>query len=419
MSEETKSVAQELKEMLDSAVAAKADSAQLEEKADKAELEGVVKSEQLDEVKSAVAELVAAAKAEMAEEMEAKFAAVPAMETKAEPEVNGFKKIVTETGEEVSRKTLILSKAVPDGSAEATIPGSRVGVNPLYQEMEIANPFRPYVTIMPVSTSSFKLPDFNGASFVSDNVRQTIDGTAENNDDNLNMVRRGLRASEARLQSRVINTERWTSTTEIARPTLDDIENLRGFVQSTIVNAYGKAQGFDAKAILEAGVSTAALAPVALATTRTAAQTVFNNLEVATANFTTTGIYEIMDDLIQNTNVAYRPGGRFYMPSSIMSLLQRSTSSATTGFEFDPVARVNRLWGYEIVVNDYLDGNAVGNHPMFFGTMNRAMILAEQQSLVVDEYDQTLPGYNTYYSHGRFKHATWDLAALSAVEVIA
>ena len=69
---------------------------------------------------------------------------------------------------------------------------------------------------------------------------------------------------------------------------------------------------------------------------------------------------------------------------------------------------VGRLLGFDVVVNKYCDnpsqfaGNTAANlFPMYFGDWQRGHTIVDRLNMVLRRYDQTLPGYITFFGEKR------------------
>jgi HK97 family phage major capsid protein len=78
---------------------------------------------------------------------------------------------------------------------------------------------------------------------------------------------------------------------------------------------------------------------------------------------------------------------------------------------------VGTLLGFDVIVNKYLDtpsqtatGSAgtVSKYPMFFGDWSRFHTTIDRLNMVLRQYDQTLPGYITYFGEKRLATSVRD-----------
>lgn len=82
---------------------------------------------------------------------------------------------------------------------------------------------------------------------------------------------------------------------------------------------------------------------------------------------------------------------------------------------------VGQLLGFDVVVNKYLDApsqpstaaaGTVSRYPMYFGDWQRCHTIIDRLSMVVRRYDQTAPGFITFYGEKRLGTSVKDPAAL-------
>lgn len=82
---------------------------------------------------------------------------------------------------------------------------------------------------------------------------------------------------------------------------------------------------------------------------------------------------------------------------------------------------VGQLLGFDVVVNKYLDApsqpstaaaGTVSRYPMYFGDWQRCHTIIDRLSMVVRRYDQTAPGFITFYGERRTGASVKDPAAL-------
>jgi hypothetical protein len=85
-----------------------------------------------------------------------------------------------------------------------------------------------------------------------------------------------------------------------------------------------------------------------------------------------------------------------------------------------PDGFIGSLLGFDVVVNQYLnppnDNNdgRVDLFPMFFGDFNRGHTIVDRLNMVLRRYDQTLPGFITFYGEKRIASSVVDPFALVA-----
>lgn len=77
---------------------------------------------------------------------------------------------------------------------------------------------------------------------------------------------------------------------------------------------------------------------------------------------------------------------------------------------------VGKLLGFDVVVNNYVDaptaaGGSAGTtsqFPMYFGDWNRGHTIVDRLNMVLRRYDQTLPGYITFFGEKRLASSVVD-----------
>jgi HK97 family phage major capsid protein len=81
---------------------------------------------------------------------------------------------------------------------------------------------------------------------------------------------------------------------------------------------------------------------------------------------------------------------------------------------------VGRMLGFDVVVNKYLDNPSVASqsagtdnlYPMYFGDWTRCHTIVDRLNMVMRRYDQTLPGFITFYGEKRLCTSVVDPFAL-------
>jgi len=87
----------------------------------------------------------------------------------------------------------------------------------------------------------------------------------------------------------------------------------------------------------------------------------------------------------------------------------------------NPDGIIGQLLGFDVVMNKYLDApsqlatgaaGTVSKYPMYFGDWTRSHTIIDRLNMVMRRYDQTLPGYITFYGEKRLATSVRDPNAL-------
>jgi len=147
-----------------------------------------------------------------------------------------------------------------------------------------------------------------------------------------------------------------------------------------------------------------------------------NGNTVGAANVT----YQDLINFIYNLPQQYwTPTAKFLVnPIFLAQIRGLKDSNGTPIFERmhpgDADVIVGRMLGFDVVVNKYVDnpsefsGNTAANlFPMYFGDWQRGHTIVDRLNMVLRRYDQTLPGYITFYGEKRL--ATSNVDPLSII----
>jgi hypothetical protein len=144
---------------------------------------------------------------------------------------------------------------------------------------------------------------------------------------------------------------------------------------------------------------------------------------VAASNVTYKDIVNFMFALPQQ----YRtPSCKFIVNSTFMSQIRNLTDTQgapifnrTTGLSVDGV--IGTMLGFDVVENSYLDlpsqtvTGAAGTtslYPMYFGDFDKAFTIVDRLNMIMRRYDQTLPGFITFYGEKRLATSVVDINAI-------
>jgi hypothetical protein len=144
---------------------------------------------------------------------------------------------------------------------------------------------------------------------------------------------------------------------------------------------------------------------------------------VAASNVTYKDIVNFMFALPQQ----YRtPSCKFMVNSTFMSQIRNLTDTQgapifnrTTGLSVDGV--IGTMLGFDVVENSYLDlpsqtstgtAGTTSLFPMYFGDFDKAFTIVDRLNMIMRRYDQTLPGFITFYGEKRLATSVVDINAI-------
>ena len=107
----------------------------------------------------------------------------------------------------------------------------------------------------------------------------------------------------------------------------------------------------------------------------------------------------------------WTPTAKFIINPIMLSAIRGLTDEQGRPIYIDGLSRddgiVGTLLGFDVVVNKYLDTPTYAGvdkadlYPMYFGDWNRGHAIVDRLNMVLRRYDQTLPGYITFYGEKR------------------
>ena len=135
---------------------------------------------------------------------------------------------------------------------------------------------------------------------------------------------------------------------------------------------------------------------------------------------------DVVNFIYQLPQQYWTPNAKFMISPILLSQIRGLTdTNGTPVFErMSPLETdgiVGRLLGFDVVVNKYLDNpsqsttGAAGTsslYPMYFGDWSRAHTIVDRLNMVMRRYDQTLPGYITFFGEKRLATSVRDPNAL-------
>lgn len=120
----------------------------------------------------------------------------------------------------------------------------------------------------------------------------------------------------------------------------------------------------------------------------------------------------------------WTPTAKFIIGPTMLAAIRGLTDDNGRPIYIDGLSRtdgiVGSLLGFDVVVNKYLDlptaaGGSAGTtncYPMYFGDWNRCHAIVDRLNMVLRRYDQTLPGYITFFGEKRLATSVVDPFAL-------
>lgn len=115
----------------------------------------------------------------------------------------------------------------------------------------------------------------------------------------------------------------------------------------------------------------------------------------------------------------WTPTAKFLISPLMLAAIRGLTDLQGRPIYIDGLSRddgiVGSLLGFDVVVNKYLDNPSVDSaagtdslYPMYFGDWNRAHTIVDRLNMVMRRYDQTQPGYITFYGEKRLATSVVD-----------
>lgn len=120
----------------------------------------------------------------------------------------------------------------------------------------------------------------------------------------------------------------------------------------------------------------------------------------------------------------WTPSAKFIISPLMLSAIRGLVDDNGRPIYIDGLSRtdgiVGTLLGFDVVVNKYLDNPSIASgsagtdslYPMYFGDWSRAHAIVDRLNMVMRRYDQTLPGFITFYGEKRLATSVVDPFAL-------
>ena len=214
--------------------------------------------------------------------------------------------------------------------------------------------------------------------------------------------------SQAEGLSMIKNNDQAGSTTTDTGAT----DGLRG------LNSYG-----GENAVYAGGtISTAAFGSSGTATSDGMADlATYDQLTPNTTGGTPLVTYKDVVNFIYNLPQQYwTPSARFVINPLMLAAIRGLTDEQGRPIYIDGLARedgiVGSLLGFDVVVNKYLDNPVIAEmpevttnaYPMYFGDWSRGHTIVDRLNMVLRRYDQTQPGFITFYGEKRLATSVVD-----------
>ena len=118
----------------------------------------------------------------------------------------------------------------------------------------------------------------------------------------------------------------------------------------------------------------------------------------------------------------WTPTAKFVINPLMLAAIRGLTDTNGRPIYIDGLARedgiVGTLLGFDVVVNKYVDNPLItttpspsvdtSQYPIYFGDWNRGHTIVDRLNMVLRRYDQTLPGYITFYGEKRLATSVVD-----------
>ena len=220
--------------------------------------------------------------------------------------------------------------------------------------------------------------------------------------------------SQVEAQSMILNNDQTDSPS-----TYGGTSGLRGLNQYA-----GAAATYAGGSITSAAFGTSGTGSTSgLATIATYDQITTNANTVGAANITYKDVVNFIYSLPQQY---WTPTAKFMVNPVLLAQIRGLTdTNGTPVFErMSPLETdgiVGRLLGFDVVVNKYLNNPSQATtgsagttslFPMYFGDWQRGHTIVDRLNMVLRRYDQTLPGYITFYGEKRLATSVVDPNAI-------
>ena len=276
--------------------------------------------------------------------------------------------------EQANKANLVLDIVTKAYGDNTDVTGGRVEARGIIHSLESGNFARTEASLWTTTSGSVKIPLLSGITFVNEDTVPTS------------------RTQGGSLANTTVVVDNIVGSAQFSKPSIEDINDLDSKIMSLMMQAAAKKEATDAVAVLKAAT---------LPEVKTG---------LAAALPTSANVIGKLADMVAALSGAYLPGAKFYMSRSAMAVVQ---SSNNTGLNFDASRGIMTIFGYEVVVIDYLpSGGTANDEAVYFGRMDMALAFVSRRNLEVSRFMETVPGFVTYHGDLRSKSAIWDTAAL-------
>ena len=270
-------------------------------------------------------------------------------------------------------------------------PGARQGAMTPWQQMHERNPFRQFVSYLPMAgAGSFSLPVLTQADFADTaNTSASI-------------------ADALALTSATHNLATQTLKTAVTKIAGSEVPGIRDAVLSMIGMRAAAAHGKKCEGVIESSVESSSSGSFSSINTGTASSATDLGLPTA-AN-----IIGKLADLIAVLDTPYRDGIVIFCTRAFYAQLKKATTGTAGAWAYDPAMRAERYDGIPIIATSHIANatSATSQMVAFAGDLAAGITLAEGVPLRVEEYDETLPGSTTYFAQMHYLYVVTDRNAV-------
>ena len=284
-----------------------------------------------------------------------------------------------------ANESMNVSNALVGGSVEAF---------PVWDTLIAGNPLRPYITVMSVGSSGFKLPQLKrGASGMQKNQAVAIPNA---NVAGLNMT------------APTISVDDYSDSYPASLTVEEDVAGVRDLYTEMAFTDMAFAEGKECLDVLKANAAV------------TANDGIGNRVEktgVAASLPTTnpdSALLRLMSKLMEAVPTAYRMENVYQLNREVESAVVLAMGQSS-GYAIIPGTTIRAYNGYPMIANDHIEDIAANKFVAFFGNFQRALFMGQRSNLTIEEFD--FPGAKLYYARTRFKVTIWDPAGVSVLQV--